>query len=89
MTACSLLSEFTDEYNDITHGLFSRYAFVANRRCPRLALVHRGIKTGEELYHEDRAEQPIPPQNIVRIVRLPEQDFINLSGYDAWKPPLA
>jgi len=54
----------------------------------RRYLVNRGLKTVEELEHEDKAIQPIPSQNISRIIQFPNHDFITLTKCDTWKPPL-
>lgn len=51
-------------------------------------LVSRGFETGEDLDHEDRSENPIPAENIIRIIRFPDADFISLAGCSEWKPPL-
>jgi hypothetical protein len=54
----------------------------------RQFLVNRGFKTGEPVEHEDRAIEPIPAQNIRRIIRFPEADFLALTRCTEWSPPL-
>ncbi|GAB2561935.1 hypothetical protein [Spirosoma aerophilum] len=51
-------------------------------------LRKRGVIIDMDLDHEDRAKQPIPASNIVRIIKFPEKDFIDLTKCDKWKPPL-
>jgi len=51
-------------------------------------LISRGFETGEDLDHEDRVGNPIPAENIIRIIRFPDADFISLTGCSEWKPPL-
>ncbi len=50
--------------------------------------ISRGFETREDLDHEDRSENPIPAENIIRIIRFPDADFISLTGCSKWKPPL-
>jgi len=45
-------------------------------------LVGRGHATSEPSDHEDSARQPIPASNILRIVKFPERDFIELTKCD-------
>jgi hypothetical protein len=51
-------------------------------------LVSRGFETVEDLDHEDRSENPIPAENIIRLIRFPDDDFISLTECNKWKPPL-
>jgi hypothetical protein len=54
----------------------------------RQYLINRGLNTEEPVDHEDRATQPIPAQNISRIIQFPDQDFISLTKCDGWIPLL-
>lgn len=51
-------------------------------------LISRGYATREPVEHDDRAILGIPPENIRRIIRFPESDFIVLTRCDAWRTPL-
>lgn len=51
-------------------------------------LVRRGVKTGEDLDHDNRAKEPISPTNIRRIIQFPSAAFVRLTGCDKWDPPL-
>jgi hypothetical protein len=48
-------------------------------------LSKRGLKPDNPLEHEDRAKQPIPAGNIIRIIRFPDPQFVKLTGCDKWK----
>jgi hypothetical protein len=51
-------------------------------------LINRGLQTTEPTCHENRATHPIPAQNIRRIVRFEESDFVTLTNCNTWTPPL-
>ncbi|HEU5375813.1 MAG TPA: hypothetical protein VFV38_10270 [Ktedonobacteraceae bacterium] len=51
-------------------------------------LISRGFETEEDLDHEDYSKSPIPAENIVRIIRFPDADFVSLTGCSKWKPLL-
>jgi hypothetical protein len=51
-------------------------------------LVSRGLQKTERLDHEGITTLPVPPQNISRIIRFPDNDFISLTKCDTWDPPL-
>jgi hypothetical protein len=57
-------------------------------KVARQFLVRRGLQSSEHVEHEDRAERAIPVQNIRRIIRFPEPDFIELTQCDRWRTPL-
>jgi hypothetical protein len=54
----------------------------------RQFLINRGFETDERCEHEDRATAPIPAENIRRIIRFPEADFLALTRCNQWHPPL-
>jgi hypothetical protein len=51
-------------------------------------LINRGFRTKKDLNHEDRCESPLPAENIIRIIRFPDADFVSLTGCSKWKPRL-
>lgn len=53
----------------------------------RRYLVNRGLKTAEGL-DESCAEQPIPSQNIFRIIPFSDSAFLKLTQCYDWEPPL-
>jgi len=79
-----------------TPCIIEAYVPIISLRCHdsledkviRRYLVNRGLETVEPLDHEGKAEQPIPSQNISRIIPFPESDFIRLTRCDAWGPQL-
>ena len=54
----------------------------------RRFLISRGHNTNEPVDHEDRAENPLPSENIRRVMCFPEPDFIRMTECDTWKQPL-
>lgn len=66
---------------------FPRYSWLETKLVLRF-LVSRGFETEEDLSHEDRTEAPIQAENIIRVIRFPEADFISLTGCSKWKSPL-
>ena len=50
----------------------------------RRFLINRGLETSENIHIEDYIVEPIPSQNINRIIKFPESDFLRLTGCDAW-----
>ncbi|MDH6258420.1 hypothetical protein [Bradyrhizobium sp. BR13661] len=58
-------------------------------KVARQFLMRRGFRSSEPVEHEDRAIKAIPPQNIKRIIRYPERDFIKLTRCDEWEKPLS
>lgn len=66
---------------------FPRYSGLEQRLILRF-LINHGFETEESWEHEDRAKTPIPPGNIIRIIRFPDADFISLTGCSMWKSPL-
>lgn len=47
-------------------------------------LFNRGLKKTYDLNHEDRSLIPIPANNISRIIKYPQEDFINLTKCNKW-----
>jgi hypothetical protein len=54
-------------------------------KVARQFLMRRGLQSSEPVEHEDRAVEAIPAQNIKRIIRYPERDFIELTRCDRWR----
>lgn len=68
-------------------GSLPHYSWLEKKLIRRF-LIGRGFVTGEDLDHEDHAVNPIPAENIIRVIRFPDADFISLTGCDEWEPPL-
>lgn len=51
-------------------------------------LKKRGLRPDNPLEHEDRAKQPIPASNIIRIIKFPDPRFMQLTGCSKWNPLL-
>ncbi|MBZ5666796.1 MAG: hypothetical protein LAO30_19600 [Acidobacteriia bacterium] len=71
---------------DVPIASFPPHTFL-EKHLYRQFLISRGLKTSEPVHHENRATQPIPAQNIRRIIRYPEPDFIALTRCDTWREP--
>lgn len=54
----------------------------------RQFLLNRGLKTREPAEHEDFVISPIPRDNIIRVIRFPDADFLKLTDCHEWDPPL-
>lgn len=54
----------------------------------RQFLINRGFETSEPCYYEGYATEPIPAENIRRIIRLSDPDLAILTDCDQWRPPL-
>ncbi|MBD2703418.1 hypothetical protein IC229_22430 [Spirosoma sp. BT702] len=52
-------------------------------------LRNRGLKPDNPIEHEDRAQHKIPAENIIRVIRFHEPDFMKLTGCAKWKPVLS
>jgi hypothetical protein len=65
----------------------SPYSWLETKIIRRF-LVARGWKTVECINHEGHSMQAIPVENIVRVIRYPESDFITLTGCDEWHDPI-
>ena len=57
-------------------------------KVARQFLINRGLQTIEPTDHEDRAKKPISSSYILRIIRYPDKDFLDLTGCANWCPPL-
>lgn len=57
-------------------------------KVARQFLIWRGFTTSEPVEHEDPAGRGIPAQNIRRIIKFLEPDFIALTQRDRWRRPL-
>jgi hypothetical protein len=57
-------------------------------KVARRFLVSRGHHTIEPVEHEDRIKRPLPAENIRRIIRFPEADFLTLTGCSGWQRAL-
>jgi hypothetical protein len=55
----------------------------------RRFLVSWGYQTIEPVDHEDRITRNLQAQNIRRIIRFPEPDFLTLTGCHEWDDPIA
>jgi hypothetical protein len=54
----------------------------------RRFLIRRGYKTSESIDHDDRAKTPLLPDNIRRIIRYSDPEFVEVTGCNTWSPPL-
>ena len=54
----------------------------------RRFLISRGHQTTEPVDHDDRAERPLPAENIRRIIVFPDPEFMRLTGAATWKQPI-
>ena len=54
----------------------------------RRFLVGRGHVSVEPSEHEDRIKWPLPADQICRVIRFPEPDFVELTGCRSWRRPL-
>lgn len=57
-------------------------------KVARIFLKNRGLNTRECVDHEGYTTNPIPAEDIKRVVRFPETDFYKLTGAESWDPPL-
>jgi hypothetical protein len=72
---------------DVPIASFRPYTFL-EVHLYRQFLVNRGLQTVESLHHEDKAIRPVAAENIRRIIRFPEPEFMALTGCGGWTPPL-
>jgi len=72
---------------DVPIASFPRYTFL-DERFYRQFLINRGFGTSEPCEHEDRATCSIPPENVRRIIRFPDPEFVVLTDCNGWIPPL-
>ena len=72
---------------DVPIASFPRYTFLESH-VYRQFLINRGFETSEPCEHEDRATLPLPSENIRRVIRFPEDDFLTLTGCADWIPPI-
>jgi len=59
-----------------------------SKKIIRRYLVNRGLRTVEPIDHEDCSTEPIPPENIVQVIRHPDPAFLVLSGCTQWEEVL-
>ena len=55
----------------------------------RRFLMSRGYHSAEPNEHEDCIKRPLSAENIRRIIRFPDPDFLSLTGCSDWRRPLA
>lgn len=67
---------------------FPKHTYLLGEHLIRRYLIQRGLKTEEPIDHENRVLQPLPPENIVRIIQYGDEDFTALTGCNQWSPTL-
>lgn len=50
----------------------------------RRYFVSHGFETVEPVDHKDRSKYPLPAENVRRVLRYPDPEFIELTGCDSW-----
>lgn len=64
-----------------------KYCYLTNK-IARVYLKNRGLNTNECCNLESYATKAIPANNIRRIIKYPEMDFINLTKCESWDQKL-
>jgi hypothetical protein len=54
----------------------------------RRFLITRGLRTVEPTDHEDRIKRSLSAENVRRVIRYPDPDFVALTGCDRWRTSL-
>src|SRR5258708_6367768 len=57
-------------------------------KIARIYLKNRGFQTAETTEHDDYSILDIGADDVIRIIKHPEDDFINLTECNKWNPPL-
>jgi hypothetical protein len=55
----------------------------------RRFLISRGFKTSEPTNHDGQIKHLLPAENIQRVIRYPDPDFLSLTGCSEWRRPIS
>lgn len=72
---------------NVSISSLAKHSFLTDK-IARVYLKNRGLKTQECCHFESYSTASIPATEVQRVIKYPEQDFINLTGCSDWREKL-